>query len=54
MSDIVHTRGNSTPMEYDLTAYEGISPLEARFVIKYLQCNKDQLLLILIYQKSIE
>jgi hypothetical protein len=39
MSDIVHTRGNSTPMEYDLTAYEGISPLEARFVIKYLQCN---------------
>lgn len=39
MSDIVHTRGNKAPVEYDLTAYEGISPLEAKFVIKYLQTN---------------
>lgn len=39
MGEVVHTRGNKVPLEYDLTAYEGISPLEARFVIKYLQCN---------------
>lgn len=39
MGDIIHTRGNKIPLEYDLTTYEGISPLEAKFVIKYLQCN---------------
>ena len=37
MTDIVPVRQNSSVINYDLEAYEGLSPLEANFVVEYLK-----------------
>lgn len=37
MSDVVPVRQNTSVISYDLTAYEGLTPTEANFVVEYLK-----------------